>query len=171
MFLWWQFLQFYTCAQWRPSRRWFESLSVHRTYSEDCADAQADLSLCWAHLQFCRKGCAQDSNFCNFTCVPSDDPAESLSVHRTYSEDSGQTARMRRLIWVFAGRTCNLVGSAVPQIKLYANSECSDRPSHQPPDYGLWYSSTYTMYCNIQWFCKMSTKILIRMRRCASGSL
>ena len=30
------------------------------------------------------------------------------STHRTSCEDSDQTARQRRLIWVFAGRTCKL---------------------------------------------------------------
>ena len=33
----------------------------------------------------------------------------SLPTHWTHSEDSGQTARMRRLIWVFAGRTCHFI--------------------------------------------------------------
>ena len=37
----------------------------------------------------------------------------SLATHRVPFEDSDQTAWMRRLIWVFAGRTCNLVGNAV----------------------------------------------------------
>ena len=32
-------------------------------------------------------------------------------------EDSDQTARMRRLIWVFAGGTFNLVGNAVSLLK------------------------------------------------------
>ena len=37
----------------------------------------------------------------------------SLTTHRAPCEDSDQTARMRSLIRVFAGRTCNLVGNAV----------------------------------------------------------
>ena len=32
-----------------------------------------------------------------------------MAFHRVISEDSDQTARMRRLIWVFAGRTCHKV--------------------------------------------------------------
>ena len=32
-------------------------------------------------------------------------------------EDADQTAQKRRLIWVFAGPTCNLVGNAVPRLK------------------------------------------------------
>ena len=35
------------------------------------------------------------------------------------SEDSDQTARMRRLIWVFAARICSPVGNSVPLLKLY----------------------------------------------------
>ena len=33
----------------------------------------------------------------------------SLSTHWAHSEDSDQTGRMPRLIWVFAGRTCHFV--------------------------------------------------------------
>ena len=38
----------------------------------------------------------------------------SLAIPRSHSEYSNQTARMRRLICVLAGRTCNLVGNALP---------------------------------------------------------
>ena len=34
----------------------------------------------------------------------------SLATHWAHSEDSDQTGRMPRLIWVFAGRTCHFVG-------------------------------------------------------------
>ena len=34
----------------------------------------------------------------------------SLATHWAHSEDSDQTGRMPRLIWVFAGRTCQFVG-------------------------------------------------------------
>ena len=34
----------------------------------------------------------------------------SLATHWAHSEDSGQTGRMPRLIWVFAGRICHFVG-------------------------------------------------------------
>ena len=33
----------------------------------------------------------------------------SLAIQNAPSEDSDQTARMRRLIWIFAGRTCPMV--------------------------------------------------------------
>ena len=39
------------------------------------------------------------------------------------SEDSDQTGRMPRLIWVFAGRTCHLVGFVMRRLKcLYEHS-------------------------------------------------
>ena len=41
---------------------------------------------------------------------------ESLTIHCVPCEDSGQTVRMRRLIWAFARRTCNLIGNAVPRL-------------------------------------------------------
>ena len=37
----------------------------------------------------------------------------SLATHWAHSEDSDQTGRMHRLIWVFAGRTCHYVGFVV----------------------------------------------------------
>ena len=43
-----------------------------------------------------------------------------LVINRARSEDIDQTARMRRLFWVFARRTCNLLGHAVPLLK-YSN--------------------------------------------------
>ena len=49
----------------------------------DCASAQSDLSLPWA---------------------------KDLSFLHADSEDSDQTERMPRLIWVFTGRTCHFVG-------------------------------------------------------------
>ena len=35
---------------------------------------------------------------------------DSLATHWAHSEDSDQTGRMPRLIWVFAGRICHFVG-------------------------------------------------------------
>ena len=37
----------------------------------------------------------------------------SLATHWAHSEDSGQTGRMPRLIWVFAWRTCHYVGFVI----------------------------------------------------------
>ena len=36
--------------------------------------------------------------------------AWSIATYSAHSEDSDQTVRMPRLIWVFAGRTCHFVG-------------------------------------------------------------
>ena len=41
----------------------------------------------------------------------------SLATHWAHSEDSDQTGRMPRLIWVFAGRTCHFVGFDMRQLK------------------------------------------------------
>ena len=43
----------------------------------------------------------------------------SLATHWAHSEDSDQTGRMPRLIWVFAGRTCHFVGFAMRWIIWY----------------------------------------------------
>ena len=49
------------------------------------------------------------------------------------SEDSDQPARMRSLIRVFAGRTCNLVENAVSQFSL--NLLLSSNLKKQPPEF------------------------------------
>ena len=41
----------------------------------------------------------------------------SLATHWVHSEDSDQTGRMPRLIWVFAGRTCHFVGFVMHWLK------------------------------------------------------
>ena len=43
--------------------------------------------------------------------------AKDLSFLHADSEDSDQTGRMPRLIWVFAGRTCRFVGFVMRQLK------------------------------------------------------
>ena len=42
----------------------------------------------------------------------------SLATHWVHSEDSDQTGRTPRLIWVFAGRTCHFVGFAMRRLNL-----------------------------------------------------
>ena len=39
------------------------------------------------------------------------------------SEDPDKPARIRTLIWVFAGRPCNLIGNALPQLKYNLNNK------------------------------------------------
>ena len=87
------------CAHFDSQDCKFSSCGQWRLWS-DCADAQADLSLRWAHISdqpahfhwsessLCAFWTAKDANF----------------LHAD-NEDSDQTARMRRLIWVFVGRT------------------------------------------------------------------
>ena len=43
----------------------------------------------------------------------------SLATHWAHSEDSDQTGRMPRLIWVFAGRTCHFVGFVMRWLYLF----------------------------------------------------
>ena len=44
--------------------------------------------------------------------------AKDPSFHHSDSEDSDQTGRMPRLIWVFAGRTCHFVGFVMRRLIL-----------------------------------------------------
>ena len=46
----------------------------------------------------------------------------SLAIHTVYSEDSDQTAWMGRMICVFGGHTCYLVGNVMNRL-IYFNSE------------------------------------------------
>ena len=43
----------------------------------------------------------------------------SLAINWAHSEDSDQTGWMPRLIWVFAGRTCNFVGFVMRRLSYY----------------------------------------------------
>ena len=47
----------------------------------------------------------------------------SLAIHLVHSEDSDQTGRMLRLIWVFAGRTWHFVGFVMRWHKLVFGSQ------------------------------------------------
>ena len=46
----------------------------------------------------------------------------SLAAHWEHSEDSDQTGRMPRLIWVFAGCTCHFVGFDMRRLNYYLAS-------------------------------------------------
>ena len=48
----------------------------------------------------------------------------SLATHWAHSEDSDQTGRMPRLIWVFAGRTYHFVGFVMRRLILKKNKFC-----------------------------------------------
>ena len=66
------------------------------------AKTQISLGICpvWSESSLCALWVAKDPSF----------------LHAD-SEDSDQTGRMPRLIWVFAGRTCHFVGFVMRQLK------------------------------------------------------
>ena len=99
-------------------------------------------SLNLLHLVSCRDTFINNSQMSRDTTFPTilyaclvktDQPAHPRSLIRVFagtlwiakdperfqadSEDPDQPARMHRLIWVFAGRTCNLVGNAGHRLK------------------------------------------------------
>ena len=51
----------------------------------------------------------------------------SLATHWAHNEDSDQTGRMPRLIWVVAGRTCHFVGFVVRRIIYRQHPKGDDR--------------------------------------------
>ena len=77
-------------------------------FVQDCMSAQRRIrSACagWSESLLCARG-----------------RFGSLATHKAPSEDSDQPVRMRRLIWVFSGRTaCNLIGNAVPRLIWYTD--------------------------------------------------
>ena len=48
-----------------------------------------------------------------------------LAIYWAHSEDSDQTGRMPKLIWVFAGRTCHFVGFVMRRLIYWHNKETS----------------------------------------------
>ena len=94
------------------------------------ADAQADLSLCWSHKFYCRnlqkgpsdqqklKSACKSTQYGKGSCT-SLWIARMLYKAHAISEYSDQTARMRSLIWVFAGRTRFNVGFVVLWLICY----------------------------------------------------
>ena len=52
----------------------------------------------------------------------------SLATHWEHSEDSDQTGRMPRLIWIFARRTDHFVGFVVRWLKYRNDPKYPDRP-------------------------------------------
>ena len=59
----------------------------------------------------------------------------SLAIHSAYSEDSDQSGRIPRLIWVFAGRTCHFVGFVMRRLLYCPESLLPDRiPTDRLPN-------------------------------------
>ena len=89
---------------------------------------------------------------------------ESLATHWVHSEDSDQTGRMPKLIWVFAGCTCHFVGFVTTQLISYhlsslwlhvvVTKKSNDTPSRQRNfiaccfDVMLQYFFPFTVWCN-----------------------
>ena len=92
---------------------------------------QAVTFISFIHYECIKTEPGHSISYNEIACAPSEDsaqPAYPCSLIRVFakdlrrlqadSEDSDQTARMRRLIWVFDGHTCNLVGNAVPRLNV-----------------------------------------------------
>ena len=104
----------------------------------DCADAQARLSLRWSPMWYARKAYKLMgwlicfvwwyNNLLCFYPQPSN-RARCLIFGRTLrlfqylmcanSEGSGETARMRRLVWAFAGRLCDKYRNLTSWLKSF----------------------------------------------------
>ena len=96
-------------------------LSAQRKLWSDWADAQTDLSLRWAHMPycwFCHEAAQKISRECHNNKNHSPLPVMLVHMPTTaHSENSDHTGRMPRLIWVFAGRTCHIVGFVMRRLK------------------------------------------------------
>ena len=92
-------------ASWQNQK---SGMCAQRKLRSAWAPAQSDQSLCCPHEE---------------TLDPQ------LPTHRAHCEDSDQTGRMPRLIWVSAGRTCHFVGFVIRRLKyttrnLLSTSHC-----------------------------------------------
>ena len=124
-------------GRWRPSPTSDQSDQCHRRPLTNSWDIVGYInthlvfiSPVWSgvqhYLQYCiraqrilRSACAYVQVNQSFHCIPKDALVPLLST--VPCVDSDQTVWMRSLIWVFAGRTCNLVGSAVPRLISFRN--------------------------------------------------
>ena len=86
-----------------PFFKWATSWQNQQTYM--CA--QRRLRSAWASAQ------SDKSSLCAYWV------AKDRSFLHADSDDSDQTRRMPRLIWVFAGRTCHFVGFVTRRLKFY----------------------------------------------------
>ena len=89
--------------------------------------------------------------------------AEHPMVLHAYSEDSDQTGRMPRLIWVFAGRTCHFVGFVMRLLKCVIILNCMNYNQNK-----LRYiknSNVYNIYIFMAWFSMLQNKIFILRKK------
>ena len=116
-------------------------MAEQRRPRRDCVDARAFAvrtnsiwTATWQNQQ--NDLCAQRRLWSAWKSAQSDQslhcPHEgTLSTHWAHSEDSDQTGRMPRLIWVFAGRTCHFVSFVMWRLiwnqgKIQTKSHMSD---------------------------------------------
>ena len=86
----------------------------------------------------------------------------SLATHWAHSEDSDQTGRMPRLIWVFAGCTCHFVGFVTMQLIFQSTGPCAFGTSEMKMCSEDWFASpcvwtdlTYLCLGSLKWvLCK-----------------
>ena len=79
----------------------------------------------------------------------------SLATHWAHSEDSDQTGRMPRLIWVFAWRTCDFVGFVTRQLKF-------DFSADQWPVNSIWVVIQYGSQLVTSYCCSRVDKVTVR---------
>ena len=95
-------------------------------------DCHKNSALNWAAAQQTNKMSCEPSEDSDQTgqislCCPQKETLEPLASYWAHNEDSDQTARMLRLIWVFAGRTCHFSGFVVLWLNfVFANCAFSN---------------------------------------------
>ena len=91
---------------------------------------QISLGICpvWSESLLCTQWVAKDPNF----------------LHAD-SEDSDQTGRMPRLIWVFAGRTCHFVGFVMRRLIFFVSFYSEGWLEHTELFYGSYFNRTVSV--------------------------
>ena len=110
-----QFLQL-TCTLSEDSDQLVHLRNLIRGFAIRSVDGYPAGTQCWNTVDSTfieHQDVESTSNRRYAVCPLGKDPKDIHAV----SEDSDQTARMRRLIWVFAGRPCKIVGIVEPRLK------------------------------------------------------
>ena len=71
----------------------------------------------------------------------------SLATYWAHSEDSDQTGRMPRLIWVFAGRTCLFVGFALRWLNYHQRTPHCPQYFRERPEWIFKHEPIVTWSC------------------------
>ena len=85
----------------------------------------------------------------------------SLPTHLEHREDSDQTGRMPRLIWVFAGCTCHFVGFVVRQLIFWIKMGIDWSDSHAGCCQQI---LQYLHLYEYSWMCRVKFSIEMRMK-------